>query len=121
MLKCSECGFENNEPTSCAKCGAAIQKYIKALPLTNDEDVFTIKKELDAGNILIINLIPFVTSEFRKGQSFSKVVQTTNELVEYTDKIGGDVARLGSERLILAPSSIKIWDLKSRSSSDENI
>jgi hypothetical protein len=89
MLKCSVFGFENKEPDSCAKCGFAIQRYIKAMPLTDDEDVLTIKKELDAGNILIINMIAFVTSEFRKGKSFSKVVQTTNELVDYADNMVG--------------------------------
>jgi hypothetical protein len=115
MLKCNVCGFENKEPETCAKCGSAIQRYVKAIPIGDINDVSTIKKELDAGNVLIVNIVPFLANECLAKQDFSKMSQITNELAEYAVSIDGDAARIGNERLILAPSSIRIWGSKFRS------
>ena len=118
MLKCSTCGFENKEQEICAKCGIAIQRYVKAFPLTGIKDVSTIKKELDAGNILIVNIVPFLANECREKQGFSKTLEIMNELAEYADSIDGDIARIGKERLILSPSFIRIWGSKLGSCTD---
>ncbi len=115
MLKCSVCGFENKVEDSCAQCGSALQRYVKAIRLGEMDDVAAIKKELDAGNILIVNIVPFLAKECRASRDFSKMVEVTDELLEYALSIGGDAARIGDERLVLAPSSIRIWGSTLRS------
>ena len=109
MLKCSLCGFENKVEDTCTNCGSSIQRYVKAIPLNVIDDVLVIKSELDAGNVLIVNIVPFLMRKCRATQDFSEMTKIIDELSEYALSIGGDAARIGRERLILAPSSIKIW------------
>jgi uncharacterized protein len=121
MLKCRVCGFEIKEPETCAKCGSVTQRYVKAIPLNDIDDVLVIKNELDAGNVLIVNIVPFLVSKCRAGQGFSAMTKIIDELSEYAISIDGDVARIGRERLILAPSSIKIWGSSIRSRMDSHV
>jgi uncharacterized protein len=109
MLKCGVCGFENKVPETCIKCGSIIERYVKAIPLCDTDDVSTVKKELDAGNVCIVNVLPL----FRKicpSENFSEMRKIVDELNDYALSIGGDAARIGNERLILAPAYIRIWD-----------
>ena len=80
--------------------------YLKALPLRTLNDVEVIKRELKSGNILIIR----VSSLARK--SVEDVKKAVNELYEFTKSIGGDIARLGEERVVIVPSFITIWRAK---------
>jgi SepF-like predicted cell division protein (DUF552 family) len=109
MLKCSACGFENKVNT-CTKCGSTIQRYVKAIPLSKIEDASIIKKELEAGNVLVVNIVPFLVENCLVSEDYSKLSGIINELMEFAFSIGGDAARIGKERLIFAPSSIRIWD-----------
>jgi len=77
--------------------------YLKALPLKKLSDVETIKKEVKAGNILIVKVTPLV--EKNPGE----VEKAVDELCEFTENIGGDIARLGEERIVICPSGVKIW------------
>ena len=120
MLKCSLCGFENKEEETCTNCGSVIQRYVKAIPLNDIEDVLVIKSELDAGNVLIVNIVPLIMRKYRAMQGFSEMTKIIDELSEYALSIGGDVARIGRERLILAPCSIKIWGSNIRSRKDSH-
>lgn len=120
MLKCSVCGFENKVEDTCTNCGSVIQRYVKAIPLNDFDDVLVIKSELDAGNVLIVNIVPFLMRKYRAKQDFSEMTKIIDELSEYALNIGGDAARIGRERLILAPSSIKIWGSSIRSRKDSH-
>jgi uncharacterized protein len=119
MLKCKVCGFENKVQNTCTKCGSTNQIYIKALPLSDIDDVSTIRKELNAGNILIVNIIPFLARNCAS-KDFSKLGDIIRELSEHALSIGGDVARIGEERLIFAPSPIRIWDSSLRDRMDHS-
>jgi SepF-like predicted cell division protein (DUF552 family) len=77
--------------------------YIKAIPLKAYEDVDIIKSEVRAGNIVITNVSPLAK------QNIDDVKRAINELNEYAVLIKGDIARLGEERVILTPKSVKIW------------
>ncbi len=77
--------------------------YLKALPLRNLSDVEVIKQEVKAGNILIVKVTPLAR------KSVEDVKKAVNELCEFTDDVGGDIARLGEERVVICPSGIKIW------------
>ena len=77
--------------------------YLKALPLKKLSDVETIKKEVKAGNILIVKVTPLVE------KSPEEVEKAVDELCEFTEDVGGDIARLGEERIVICPSGVKIW------------
>lgn len=77
--------------------------YLKAMPLRSLEDVEAIKREIKAGNILILKVSPLAR------KSIEDVKQAVSELYEFTQSIGADIARLGEERVVITPPSIKIW------------
>ena len=77
--------------------------YIKAIPLRAYEDVDLLKSEVRSGNVVITNVSPLAKS------NIEDVKRAINELNEYAALIQGDIARLGEERVILTPRTIKIW------------
>ena len=83
--------------------------YLKAMPLRSLEDVEVIKREIKAGNILILKVSPLAR------KSVEDVKQAVSELYEFTQSIGADIARLGDERVVITPPSITIWREKKSS------
>ena len=77
--------------------------YVKAIPLRSYDDVDVIKAEVRAGNIVISNVSPLAR------KSVEEVNRAVGELSEYMTMIGGDIARLGEERIVLTPPTVKIW------------
>ena len=77
--------------------------YLKALPLRTLDDVNAIKKEVELGNILILRISPLAR------KSVDDIKRAVNELCEFTESIGGDIARLGEERVVIVPSFVRIW------------
>jgi SepF-like predicted cell division protein (DUF552 family) len=78
-------------------------RYIKAIPLRAYEDIDVIKAEIRAGNIVITNVSPLAK------HNIEDVKRGINELNEYAQLIEGDIARLGEERVILTPKTVRIW------------
>lgn len=89
-------------------CGGTV--YLKALPLRDLGDVDSIKREVRDGNILILKVSPLAK------KSVDDVKRAVSELLEFTQGVGGDIARLGEERVVITPSSIRIWREKTSSS-----
>jgi hypothetical protein len=77
--------------------------YLRALLLRSLDDVEAIKREVKSGNILILRI-----SALAK-KSVEDVKQAVDELCQFTEQIGGDIARLGEERVVITPSSVRIW------------
>lgn len=77
--------------------------YLKALPLRSLEDIDIVKQEIKLGNILILKVSPLAR------KSIDDVKRAVSELVEFTQSVGGDIARLGEERVVITPSFIRIW------------
>jgi uncharacterized protein len=77
--------------------------YVKALPLQELDDVDSIKTEIGDGNILIVR----ITQLAKKSVDETKLAIT--ELTDHVKSIGGDIARLGEERIVITPPGIKIW------------
>ena len=73
------------------------------MPLRNLADVEVIKHELSLGNILILKITPLART------SIEDVKKAVNELSGFTQSIGGDIASLGKERVVIVPNSIRIW------------
>ena len=84
-----------------AACSGTV--YLKALPLRDLEDVDAIKREVKEGNILILKVSPLAK------KSVNDVKRAVSELIEFAQGVGGDIARLGEERVVITPSSIRIW------------
>jgi SepF-like predicted cell division protein (DUF552 family) len=79
------------------------KSYLKAMPLRNLADVEVIKHELTLGNILILKITPLAR------KSIEDVKKAVNELSVFTESIGGDIASLGEERVVIVPKSVRIW------------
>lgn len=86
---------EKKEPTAIT--------YLKALPLRDLSDIENIKAEVNKGNILILKITPLAN------KNILDVSQAVNELFTFTEEIGGDIARLGEERIVICPPKIRIW------------
>ena len=95
QIQAPEAPPENKEPES--------RTYLKAMPLRDLEDLETIKSEVKNGNILILKITPLAN------KNIQDVSQAVNELHTFAEEIGGDIARLGEERIVICPPKIRIW------------
>jgi SepF-like predicted cell division protein (DUF552 family) len=86
-----------------AKSNVVDKIYLKAFPLRKLSDVDLVKQEVNSGNIMILKISPLAS------KSVEDVKRAVNELYEFTQTVGGDIARLGEERVVVTPSSIRIW------------
>jgi SepF-like predicted cell division protein (DUF552 family) len=77
--------------------------YLKAMPLHTLADVEVIKHELTLGNILILKITPLAR------KNVEDVKKAVDELSGFTESIGGDIASLGKERVVIVPNSVRIW------------
>ncbi len=77
--------------------------YLKAMPLRDLSDLEAIKSEVKNGNVLILRITPLAS------KSIEDVKRAVNELYEFAESIGGDIARLGEERVVICPQNIRIW------------
>ncbi|MBS7621305.1 cell division protein SepF [Candidatus Bathyarchaeota archaeon] len=76
---------------------------MKAMPLRDLSDLDAVKKEVRSGNILILRITPLAN------KSVDDVKRAVNELCEFVETVGGDIARLGEERVVICPPNVKIW------------
>lgn len=77
--------------------------YLKAMPLRDLTDVETVKAEVKNGNIIILRVTPLAS------KSIEDVKNAVNELYQFAESFGGDIARLGQERVVICPKNIRIW------------
>ncbi len=77
--------------------------YLKAFPLRDLQDVGVIKREVKSGNILILRVGPLAR------KSVEDVKSAVSELYDFVQRVGGDIARLGEERVVITPSFVRIW------------
>jgi SepF-like predicted cell division protein (DUF552 family) len=86
---------------------SASKTYLKAMPLRELSDLENIKTEVKNGNIIILRVTPLA------GKSIEDVKSAVNDLFQFAESIGGDIARLGEERVVICPKTIRIWREKS--------
>ncbi len=77
--------------------------YLKALTLRDVTDVSSIKDDIKKHMILILRVTPLAQKDV---EELRKVVE---ELYSYSQSTGGDIARLGEERIVITPPGVKIW------------
>jgi SepF-like predicted cell division protein (DUF552 family) len=94
---------EKKEAVKAEAKGIPGKTYLKAMPLRDLSDLDVVKSEVNSGNILILR----ITSLANK--SIEDVKRAVNELCEFVESIGGDIARLGEERVVICPPDVRIW------------
>src|SRR5208283_4798444 len=86
--------------------------YLKAMPLKELTDVDNVKNEVKNGNIVILRVTPLAN------KSIDDVKTAVNQLYEFAESVGGDIARLGEERVVICPKNIRIWREKTPASNE---
>jgi uncharacterized protein len=77
--------------------------YLKAITLRDQSDIAVVKEDIKKHMILIIRVTPLAQKDL---EELRKVVE---DLYSYTQSAGGDIARLGEERIVITPPGVKIW------------
>jgi uncharacterized protein len=77
--------------------------YLKALTLRDISDINAIKEDIKKHMIIILRVTPLAQKDV---EELRKVVE---DLYSYVQSIGGDIARLGEERIVITPPGVKIW------------
>jgi SepF-like predicted cell division protein (DUF552 family) len=77
--------------------------YLKAMPLRDLSDLEVVKNEVKSGNIVILRITQLAN------KSIDDVKRAVDELCDFAGSVDGDIARLGEERVVICPSSVKIW------------
>jgi hypothetical protein len=90
--------------------GGVDSPYVRAMPLSQLKDLDLIERVLSAGNVLIIKITPIAK------RSVEETKIAISQLANFAKREGGDIARLGEERVVLTPPGIKIWRGKGQGS-----
>ena len=77
--------------------------YIMSVMFKKFDDVYIIEEELKRGNIVIVNISRFMTPS-----KIAELKQILTVLKKMVSRLGGDIARLGNQRIILTPSFVEI-------------
>jgi SepF-like predicted cell division protein (DUF552 family) len=78
--------------------------YVKATPLRSLEELEQLKRELLTKKvIMILKVTPLAE------KSMSDLLKVVEDLYQFVVSMGGDIARLGDERIIITPPGIRIW------------
>lgn len=81
----------------------APQILLKAFPLKNANEVAKIKEDIKNRTIVILKISPLAQ------KSIEDLKSTIEELTDFAVSFGGDIARLGEERVVITPPGVKIW------------
>jgi uncharacterized protein len=77
--------------------------YLKAITLRDKSDVAAVKEDIKKHMILIIRVTPLAQKDLEELRN------AVEDLYSYTQSAGGDIARLGEERIVVTPPGVKIW------------
>ncbi len=90
---------QKNEPVA----ESPYKTYLKAMPLKDLADLENVKNEVQNGNIIILKITPLAQ------KSIEDVKSAVNDLFQFAESINGDIARLGEERVVICPKTVRIW------------
>lgn len=79
------------------------QVYLKAITLRDPTEVPLIKEDLKKQMIVIIRVTPLAQ------KSVDELRSVIDDLYKFVQSAGGDIARLGEERVVITPAKVKIW------------
>ena len=76
--------------------------YLKTFTLRN-KDISEIKSDIKKQMILIIRITPLAQKDI------DELRVVIEDLYKSVNSLGGDISRLGEERIIITPPNVKIW------------
>jgi SepF-like predicted cell division protein (DUF552 family) len=76
---------------------------LKALQLRSAEDLQSIQDDVAKKTIVILRVTPLAQ------KSVEDLKTVVEQLYEFATSIGGDIARLGEERIVITPPGVRIW------------
>ncbi|MDA4128026.1 MAG: cell division protein SepF [Thaumarchaeota archaeon] len=76
---------------------------LKALALRSIEDIQKIQEDVAKKTIVILKVTPLAQ------KNVDELKSSVEQLYEFATSIGGDIARLGDERVVITPPGVKIW------------
>jgi SepF-like predicted cell division protein (DUF552 family) len=76
---------------------------LKALQLRNADDLQRIQQDVANRTIVILRVTPLAQ------KSVEDLKTVVEKLYEFVTSIGGDIARLGEERIVITPPGVRIW------------
>ena len=76
--------------------------YVKTATLSDSSDVENILQDLKSHTIVVVRITPLAE------KSVNDVRKVIEKLYSFCQTNGGDIARLGEERVIVTPSGTKI-------------
>ncbi len=76
---------------------------LKALQLKSLDDIPKIQEDVSNKVIVILRVTPLAQ------KSIEELKGAVEQLYEFSTSIGGDMARLGEERIVITPPGVRIW------------
>jgi len=83
--------------------GKSKEILLKALALRSIEDIPKIQEDVTNKTIVILKVTPLAQ------KSLEELKSSVEQLYEFATSVGGDIARLGDERVVITPPGVKIW------------
>ena len=87
----------NDEP------GQDNNMLLKSIQLSSIDEVRKIEEDLAKRTIIILRVTPLAQ------KSIDELKTAVERLYEFATSIGGDIARLGEERIVITPPDVRIW------------
>ena len=76
---------------------------LKALQLKSLDEIPQIEEDVSKRVIVILRVTPLAQ------KSVEELKGAVEQLYEFSTSIGGDMARLGEERIVITPPGVRIW------------
>ncbi len=90
-----------SEETEAQEKGSDI--LLKALQLKSLDDIPKIQEDVAKRVIVILRVTPLAQ------KNIEELKGAVEQLYEFSTSIGGDMARLGEERIVITPPGVRIW------------
>ncbi len=106
LLERDKISLESSLTTEESGEGAAQEgggMLLKALQLRSAEDLPGIQDDVAKRTIVILRVTPLAQ------KSVEDLKTVVEQLYEFATSIGGDIARLGEERIVITPPGVRIW------------
>jgi uncharacterized protein len=76
---------------------------LKALQLKSADEIPQIQHDVANRMIVILRVTPLAQ------KNVEELKAAVEQLYEFSTSIGGDIARLGEERIVITPPGVRIW------------
>ena len=71
--------------------------------MKSSEELERIKSDVKNNTIVILKITPLAQ------RNIEELKTTIEALTEFSTSFGGDIARLGEERIVITPPGVRIW------------